>query len=130
MISDVIKTALTKSQKKLLDVADCYKCSPSVIYSKMRRSSWSASDLARIADLVGAKLVFEFPDGDRLQILKDHPIPKREKEKSEKPSIEKKPPVRNSKKRQSKKQKAENTLYEQTMLDLDKLDIPHNGFQE
>ncbi len=74
MISDVIKTALTKSHKKLLDLADYYKCSPSVIYSKMRRSSWSASDLARIADLVGAKLVFEFPDGDHLRVLEDHSI--------------------------------------------------------
>lgn len=74
----------------------------------MRRSSWSASDLARIADLVGAKLVFEFPDGDRLRVLEDRSIPKREKEK--KMSIEKKTPAWNSKKRKSRKHKTENTL--------------------
>ena len=114
MISDVIRTALAKGKKKQTDIADVYKCKPAVIYSKMQRSSWSAADLARIADIVGAQLVFVFPDKEMLRIVEDHPVPKKKtvvKKQSKETTLQKKA-------RNKGKKKTDNAQYEQTMLDL------------
>lgn len=113
MISDVIRTALAKGKKKQTDLATVCQCKPAVIYSKMQRSSWSASDLARVADTVGAQLVFVFPDGELLRILEDRPVA-RKKAKEDKTANPALPKERRSK----RKKKSNDEQYEQMALDL------------
>ena len=117
MISDVIRTALAKGKKKQTDIAAVYQCDPSVIYSKMRRSSWSAADLARVASIVGAQLAFFFPDGALLRIVEDRPIPKKEAKANKEVKAAKEDnavnPALPKKNRNTRKKKPNNKQYEQ-----------------
>lgn len=117
MISDVIRTALAKGKKKQTDIAAVYQCDPSVIYSKMRRSSWSAADLARVAGIVGAQLVFAFPDGELLRIVEDRPIPKKVAQANKEDKAAKEDnavnPALPKKTRNTRKKKTNNKQYKQ-----------------
>ena len=44
---------------------------PQAMSNKLRRDSWSAKDLAKVAALCGAKLAFILPDGSQLILAPD-----------------------------------------------------------
>ena len=44
---------------------------PQAMNNKLRRDSWSAKDLAKAAEICGAKLAFVLPDGSQLILAPD-----------------------------------------------------------
>lgn len=67
-VSDKIKCVLTLCGKKQLELAEYYGMSKQTMSNKMARESWSAADLAKVADFTGSKLYFEMSDGQKISI--------------------------------------------------------------
>ena len=67
-VSDKVKGLLALSGKKQVDLAAYFSMSKQTMGNKMSRSSWSASDLARVAEFCGCKLAFIMPDGQQIAI--------------------------------------------------------------
>ncbi len=65
-VSDKVKALLALSGKKQADLADFFGMSKQVMSNKMARGSWSAKDLARVAEFVGCKVGFLLPDGQHI----------------------------------------------------------------
>lgn len=70
-ISDKVKGLLALSGKKQIELADRFGMSKQTMNNKMNRGSWSASDLARVADFCGCKLAFVLPDGQHIYLEED-----------------------------------------------------------
>lgn len=62
-VSDKVKAALYNSGKRQIDLAQHFGMLKQNMATKMKRNSWSAEDLIKVADLVGARVGFLFPDG-------------------------------------------------------------------
>lgn len=71
LISDTVKGLLALCGKKQIDLAASFGMSKQTMGNKMARSSWSGSDLVRVADFCGCKLAFIMPDGQQIIINAD-----------------------------------------------------------
>lgn len=70
-VSDKVKAVLSLSGKKQMELAECFGMSKQVMSNKMARDSWSAKDLARVADFTGCKIGFILPDGQHILVDAD-----------------------------------------------------------
>ena len=68
MVSEKIKALLNLTGKKQSDLAVHMGIAAQSVANKMLRDSWSAKDLANIADFVGGKLSITLPDGQQIFI--------------------------------------------------------------
>ena len=66
--SDKVKGLLALRGKKQLELAEHFDMSKQTMSNKMARGSWSADDLARVAEFCGCKLAFILPDGQQIII--------------------------------------------------------------
>lgn len=67
-MSDNVKALLTLSGKKQVEVAICFGMAKQAMNNKMRRDSWSANDLAKVAEFCGYKLAFIGPNGTQITL--------------------------------------------------------------
>ena len=67
-MSDRIKGLLALQGKKQIELAAHFDMSKQTMNNKMARGSWSADDLARVAEFCGCKLAFLLPDGQKIII--------------------------------------------------------------
>ena len=67
-VSKKIKAVLQLCDKKQLDLAAHFDMSTQTMSNKMARGSWSATDLAKVAEFTGCKLSFILPDGQQIFI--------------------------------------------------------------
>ncbi len=65
-VSDKVKGLLALSGKKQLDLAAHFGMSKQTMSNKMARDSWSAKDLAKVAEFAGCKVGFVLPDGQHI----------------------------------------------------------------
>ena len=65
-VSDKVKAVLTLSGKRQIDLAENFDMSKQTMSNKMARDSWSAKDLARVAEFTGCKVGFVLPDGQHI----------------------------------------------------------------
>ena len=65
-VSDKVKGLLALSGKRQIELADYFGMTKQTMSNKMARDSWSAKDLARVAELVGCKIGFLLPDGQHI----------------------------------------------------------------
>lgn len=70
-ISDKIKGILAMSNRRQTELAAAFGMSRSSMGNKFRRGSWSASDLAKVAQLCGGELAVILPDGQKITIEPD-----------------------------------------------------------
>ncbi len=69
-MSDVVRMALVKGQKKQVDLGNFLgMSSPAAMGNKLARDSWSADDLAKVAAFTGGKLVIQYPDGIEIPVM-------------------------------------------------------------
>ena len=68
MVSEKVKALLNLTGKKQADLAAHMGIAAQSVANKMQRDSWSAKDLANIADFVGGKLSISLPDGQQIYI--------------------------------------------------------------
>lgn len=64
--SDKVKGLLALSGKRQIDLAAYFDMTKQTMSNKMARDSWSAKDLARVAEFVGCKIGFLLPDGQHI----------------------------------------------------------------
>ena len=67
-VSDKVKGLLALSGKKQVELAETFGMSKQTRGNKMTRNSWSARDLAKVAEFCGCKLAFIMPDGQTIYI--------------------------------------------------------------
>ena len=67
-VSDKVKGLLALSGKKQVELAETFGMSKQTMGNKMTRNSWSARDLAKVAEFCGCKLAFIMPDGQTIYI--------------------------------------------------------------
>ena len=72
MVSEKVKALLNLTGKKQADLAAHLGIAAQSVANKMLRDSWSAKDLANIADFVGGKLSINLPDGQQIYITIPH----------------------------------------------------------
>ena len=65
-VSDKVKGLLALSGKRQIELADFFGMTKQTMRNKMARDSWSAKDLARVAEFVGCKIGFLLPDGQHI----------------------------------------------------------------
>ncbi len=65
-VSDKVKGLLALSGKRQIELADFFGMTKQTMSNKMARDSWSAKDLARVAEFVGCKIGFLLPDGQHI----------------------------------------------------------------
>ncbi len=87
-VSASVREALTKAQKRQLDLCTVWDTSPQVISNKFRLERWTGEELARVAAFTGGKLAFVYPDGQQI-FINAYAEPEKEKEKPEKARKEK-----------------------------------------
>lgn len=61
--SEKVKAVLACCGKKQVELAEHFGMRKQNLATKMQRDSWSAEDLARVADFVGARIGFMLPNG-------------------------------------------------------------------
>lgn len=68
-ISDCIWMALKKANKGQIDLMQEWGISSrQAISNKFARGSWSANELANLAEFTGGKLIIQYPDGQEILI--------------------------------------------------------------
>lgn len=72
-VASKIKAVLAFYGKKQIELADYFGIGKQSMNNKMARDSWSAKDLAKVADFVGCKVAFILPDGQNVYIDPDEP---------------------------------------------------------
>lgn len=65
-VSQRVKQALVGCGKKQIELAEYFGISRQAMSNKFSRNSWSADELAKVANFVGGNLVIEMPDGQRI----------------------------------------------------------------
>ena len=70
-VSDVIKGLLAMSGKKQAELTSVLEMSSNQAKNKIRKNSWFASDLLKVAELCGCKLAFVMPDGQCIYLSDD-----------------------------------------------------------
>ena len=82
-VSDVIKGLLAMSGKKQAELTSVLGMSSNqAVNNKIRKNSWFASDLLKVAELCGCKLAFVMPDGQCIYLSDD----KQKKKKDQPPA--------------------------------------------
>lgn len=76
-VSSKVKSVLAYYGKRQIDLAEYFGMTKQTMGNKMNRDSWSAKDLAKVAEYVGCKVAFILPDGQQIFI-----DPPEDKEKS------------------------------------------------
>lgn len=66
--SQRVKQALVGCGKRQVDMAEYFGISRQAMSNKVARDSWSAYDLAKVAEFVGGKLAIIMPDGQQIVI--------------------------------------------------------------
>lgn len=69
--SNVVKGLLAIQGIKQLTLAEHFGMSKQTMSNKFARNSWSAADLAKVANFCGCKLAFILPDGQQLALEED-----------------------------------------------------------
>lgn len=68
-VSDKVKGLLAMTGKRQTDLAEALgMSSKQAMNNKIRKNSWYASDLIKVADLCGCKLAFVMPDGNLIYL--------------------------------------------------------------
>lgn len=62
-VKNKLNDALTHSRTTKKKAAECFGITPVAMRNKFVRDGFSAEDLIMFADIVGAKMYFEFDDG-------------------------------------------------------------------
>ena len=74
MISDVVRMALLKAGMQQNELAKIWGISSrQAMNNKFARGSWSANDLANVAEITGGKLVIVYPDGQEFLVKPEAP---------------------------------------------------------
>ena len=66
--SDKVRAVLACSGKRMIDLANYFGMKKQNLNTKMQRDSWSAADLARVADFVGGQIGFILPNGTTIYL--------------------------------------------------------------
>ena len=66
--SEKVKAVLSCCGKKQIELADYFGMKKQNLNTKMQRGSWSADDLAKVAEFVGAKIGFILPNGTTIYL--------------------------------------------------------------
>lgn len=67
-VSQKVKAVLAYYGKRQIDLAEYFGMSKQTMNNKMNRDSWSAVDLAKVAQFVGCKVAFILPDDQKIYI--------------------------------------------------------------
>ena len=67
-VTQRIKQALAGCGKRQVDMAEYFGVSRQAMSNKVGRDSWSAYDLAKVAEFCGGKLAIIMPDGQKIPI--------------------------------------------------------------
>lgn len=67
-VSDKVKCLLALCGKKQIELAASFGMSKQTMGNKMHRGSWSANDLAKVAQFCGCQLAFITADGQKIII--------------------------------------------------------------
>lgn len=87
-ISASIRMALAKAGMKQMDLAEVYGWSKQAMSTKLARDGWDATDLCIVASVTGGRLLFEYPDGQKIFIEADpEKIAKKGKKKTPDESV-------------------------------------------
>lgn len=70
-VTSKVKAMLAMSGKKQIDLAAYFGVMKQSMQNKMVRDSWSAKELAKVAEFCGCKLVIMTPDGGQLFVDPD-----------------------------------------------------------
>lgn len=71
-VSDTIKALLAMTGKKQIDLAKVLGMSSrQAMSNKIKKNSWYASDVIKVAELCGCRLAFVMPDGEHIFIRDD-----------------------------------------------------------
>ena len=65
-VSDKVKGLLALSGKRQIELADYFGMTKQTMSNKMARDSWSAKDLAKVAEFAGCRVGFVLPDGQHI----------------------------------------------------------------
>ncbi len=69
-ISDVVRLALQMGGKKQVELAEEWGFSTAqALGVKFNRGSWSANDLANVAEFTGGQLAIIYPDGQQIIVF-------------------------------------------------------------
>ena len=69
-ISDCVRMALQKGGKQQKELAEAWGfTTPQALGVKFNRGSWSANDLANIAEFTGGVLAIKYPDGQDILVF-------------------------------------------------------------
>ena len=72
--AEAIRMCMAKTDTKYADIARRWNTTRQAVSNKAYRKSWSADELADIANMLGAQLVIRFPDGLDIRIDPDIPV--------------------------------------------------------
>lgn len=67
-VTGKVKAVLYACGKKQIELAEHFNVGKQSMNNKMARGSWSAKDLAKVAEFCGCKLAFVLPDGTQICI--------------------------------------------------------------
>ncbi len=68
-ISDTVRMALIKSGRSQVELAERWGfTSRQSMNNKFSRGSWSANELANLAEFTGGKLLIRYPDGQEIPV--------------------------------------------------------------
>ena len=71
-MSEYVREALLKARRQQNELAEAWGyASRQAMNNKFSRGSWSAEELARIAQFTGGELKIVYPDGQEIRILPD-----------------------------------------------------------
>ena len=65
-VSDKVKAMLNLKGKKIMALADYFEMSPQAMRNKLNRGSFSAEDLIRISEFLGAELSFKISENQHI----------------------------------------------------------------
>ena len=73
-ITDCIWMALRKANRQQIEMVSAWGMSSrQAMNNKFARGSWSAEDLAKVAEFTGGQLKIVYPDGQEILILPEKP---------------------------------------------------------
>lgn len=67
-VSSKVKSVLAYYGKRQIDLAEYFGMTKQTMGNKMNRDSWSAKDLAKVAEFVGCKVAFVLSDDQQINI--------------------------------------------------------------
>lgn len=70
-VTDKVRAAINLSGKSNTELAAYLGISNQSLSNKLRRGSFSAEDLIKIADFSGSTLLFEFAENQKIKLLKE-----------------------------------------------------------